>query len=238
MGAAASKKKKLEINEVDRAVLTLKTQARKLEQQRTRIQGNVDRELAVAKELVASGRKERALLALKRKKLQEGQAARLDAWLLNVEEMLLNLETAKNQQRLFAALKEGTSAVKEMQTALPLEEVEQLMQDGADAKEYEDSLRQMLGESLNAEEAEAAAEELQQLEAQLMDEQQLELPRAPDAALPAAPQAEQQAAAGEAAEELLAELPSVPQTRPVALPAGKEAAAAEEAEAERVLVAA
>lgn len=52
------------------------------------------------------------------------------------------------------------------------------------------------GESLNAEEAEAAAEELQQLEAQLMDEQQLELPRAPDAALPAAPQAEQQAAAG------------------------------------------
>lgn len=29
---------------------------------------------------------------------------------------LLNLETAKNQQRLFAALKEGTSAVKEMQT--------------------------------------------------------------------------------------------------------------------------
>lgn len=29
--------------------------------------------------------------------------------------------------------------------ALPLEDVEQLMQDGADAKAYEDSLRQLLG---------------------------------------------------------------------------------------------
>ena len=34
------------------------------------------------------GRKDRALLALKRRKLQEGQAAKLEAWLLNVEEMV------------------------------------------------------------------------------------------------------------------------------------------------------
>ena len=127
--------RRLEINEVDRAVLTLKSQARKLQQQRGRvrglghrcrrlrpspcvaardpvrpqfcclsgllaasrprhaahclqIQGNIDREMAVARELVGQGRKERALLALKRRKLQEGQAAKLDAWLLNVEEMV------------------------------------------------------------------------------------------------------------------------------------------------------
>jgi hypothetical protein len=52
------------------------------------IQGNIDREMAVARELVGQGRKERALLALKRRKLQEGQAAKLDAWLLNVEQMV------------------------------------------------------------------------------------------------------------------------------------------------------
>ena len=42
----------------------------------------------MARELVGQGRKERALLALKRRKLQEGQAAKLDAWLLNVEQMV------------------------------------------------------------------------------------------------------------------------------------------------------
>lgn len=93
------------------------------------IQGNVDREMAVAASLVAQGKKDRALLALKRKKLQargtadrglgdkasgrgvgpwatplahlpplhaspmlpalqEGQLATLDAYLLNVEEMV------------------------------------------------------------------------------------------------------------------------------------------------------
>ncbi|KAL4423087.1 hypothetical protein ABPG77_005892 [Micractinium sp. CCAP 211/92] len=168
----------LEINEADRAVLTLKTQARKLEQQRQRIQGNVDREMGIAASLVAQGKKDRALLALKRKKLQEGQLAKLDAYLLNVEEMLGNLELTKNQQRLMAALKQGNTAMKEMQQAMPLEEVEKLMQDSADAKEYEQSLRQLLGESLNPEEVEAAEEELHQLEQQLLDEHVLEMPQA------------------------------------------------------------
>ena len=40
----------------------------------------------MARELVAAGRKDRALLALKKRKLQEGQAAKLDGLLLNVEE--------------------------------------------------------------------------------------------------------------------------------------------------------
>lgn len=108
---------RLEINEVDRAVLSLKSQVRKLEQQRTRVstgqpmvQGNchrkqptttclhvccwpqiqaaIDREQQLARELVAAGRKDRALLALKKRKLQETQAASLDGLLLNVEQMV------------------------------------------------------------------------------------------------------------------------------------------------------
>ena len=50
------------------------------------IQGNCDREMAVARQLVAQGSKGRALLALKRRALQEQQLAKLEAWLLNVEE--------------------------------------------------------------------------------------------------------------------------------------------------------
>jgi hypothetical protein len=45
------------------------------------------REVAVAKELIAAKRKERALLALKKKKLHEQQLDRVDAFLLNIEQV-------------------------------------------------------------------------------------------------------------------------------------------------------
>ena len=46
----------------------------------------IAKELALARELIAAKRRERALLALKRKKLREGQLEQIDAYLLNVEQ--------------------------------------------------------------------------------------------------------------------------------------------------------
>jgi Snf7 len=46
---------------------------------------SIRRENAVAKDLVAAGRRDRALLALKKRQLHEQQLLQLDAWLLNVE---------------------------------------------------------------------------------------------------------------------------------------------------------
>jgi hypothetical protein len=40
----------------------------------------------VAKELIAAKKRERALLALKKKRLREGQLEQIDAYLLNVEQ--------------------------------------------------------------------------------------------------------------------------------------------------------
>lgn len=49
-----------------------------------RIQQNVQ----VARELIAVQKKDRALLALKKKKLNEHQLGTIQAWLLNVEDMV------------------------------------------------------------------------------------------------------------------------------------------------------
>ena len=51
----------------------------------------IARELAIARELIAAKRRERALLALKKKKLREGQLEQIDAYLLNVEQAILLL---------------------------------------------------------------------------------------------------------------------------------------------------
>ena len=81
---------RLEITEVDRAVLSLKTQRRRLEDHRTRVTTQIERETLVARQLVASGHKDRAMLALKKKRLQETTLGKLDAFLLNVESMVSN----------------------------------------------------------------------------------------------------------------------------------------------------
>lgn len=47
----------------------------------------IAREVAVAKELIAAKKRERALLALRKKRLREGQLEQIDAYLLNVEQV-------------------------------------------------------------------------------------------------------------------------------------------------------
>lgn len=109
------------------------------------------------------------------------------------------------------------------------------------------------GESLNPEEAEAAEEELHQLEQQLLDEHVLEMPRVPSDKAAAAAAARQEQPAqdtaaagavqggeqgGEQLEAALAELPSVPKTEvPPARVEAAEAAAEEAREPERALMA-
>ena len=53
------------------------------------IEGLLAREIAVAKELIAAKKRERALLALRKKRLREGQLEQIDAYLLNVEQVHL-----------------------------------------------------------------------------------------------------------------------------------------------------
>ena len=53
------------------------------------IEGLIAREIAVAKELIAAKKRDRALLALRKKRLREGQLEQIDAYLLNVEQVHL-----------------------------------------------------------------------------------------------------------------------------------------------------
>lgn len=166
--------KKPKVTEVDRAILTLKTQRRKLGQYQQQLEAVIEAEVKAAKELIAQKRKDRALIALKKKKAQEEILKNVDGWLMNVEQQLADIELASKQKAVFDSLKAGTNAIKAIQSEINIDDVQKLMDDTADAKAYQEEINAVL--QLSAEEEQEVMDEFDKLEEEMFVE---ELPEAP-----------------------------------------------------------
>ncbi|GAX73865.1 hypothetical protein CEUSTIGMA_g1315.t1 [Chlamydomonas eustigma] len=169
-----------QITEVDRTILSLKTQRNKLNDQQKLLETRIDRHQEVARTLLKEGRKDRALMALKKKKMTENQLSQLTAHILNVEGLLSSIETSKQQVRMVEALQKGTEALKQLQKLLSVDDVKKLMEDTAEAKAYQDELKQLLGQSLSTEDDEAVAAEMSALEEEELQLQLAEFPKVPE----------------------------------------------------------
>lgn len=82
-------------------------------------------------------KKDRAILFLKMKKLRENKIGEIDAQLLTLEEMVQTIEWETQSLQVFDALKSGNQALKQIHSIMSVDAVEKLMDETADAIEYQ-----------------------------------------------------------------------------------------------------
>ncbi|GAO17713.1 hypothetical protein UVI_02058170 [Ustilaginoidea virens] len=168
----------------DKAILDMKNQRDKLHQYQRRITALTDKETHVARQMLATGDKKGALLALRRKKYQETLLAKADAQLEQLEKLTSNVEFALIQKDVVFGLQQGTKVLKEIHAQMGgLENVEKLMGETADAIAYQQEVSDMLGGQMSNQDEEEVEDELAALQAEISGERR-SLPSVPNAQLP------------------------------------------------------
>lgn len=116
----------------------MKNQRDKLRQYQKRITLITDREKAIAKECLAQGNKEQALLALRRKKYQESRLAQTDSQLEQLEKLTTSVDFALIQKDVLYGLEQGTRVLQQIHKEMGgLEAVEKLMGETQEARAYQ-----------------------------------------------------------------------------------------------------
>jgi charged multivesicular body protein 6 len=116
----------------------MKNQRDKLHKYQKRITVLTNRETEIAKEMLAKGDKQRALLALRRKKYQESLLTKTDQQLEQLEKLTSSVEFALVQKDVVFGLQQGTKVLQEIHKEMGgLEHVEKMMGETADAIAYQ-----------------------------------------------------------------------------------------------------
>ncbi|KAG2186034.1 hypothetical protein INT43_002472, partial [Umbelopsis isabellina] len=163
MGAGQSKNK---ITSQDKAILDLKVQRDKLKQYQKKLQVVADKEVEIAKQCLAQGNKRKALISLKKKKYQEQLLEKTDAQLMNLEDLTNSIEYALVEKQVVDGIQQGNEVLKEIHKEMSVESVQKLMDDTADAIEYQNEIDEILSGKITAEDEEDILKELDELQQQ------------------------------------------------------------------------
>jgi len=159
----------------DRAILDLKLQRDKLKQYQKKIQVILDREHTIAKDQIAAGQKDRALIALRRRKYQQSLLTKTDEQMENLEQLVSTIEFSLIEVSIFHGLKQGNDILKEIHQEMNLESVEKLLEETAEAREYQKEVGDMLSNNLSLDEEEAVQKELLELQQDIVAESKASL---------------------------------------------------------------
>lgn len=159
---------KSRITEQDKAVLGLKQQRDKLNQYKRRVEQNLEKERAVAKTLLKQGKKDKALLLLKKKRYQENLLTKCDSQVDTIQQMIDNLEFAQIELKVVEDLKAGNESLKQLHSLMSVEDVERILDETREGVEYQREIDHLLSgfsDQLTSDDEDAILTELEALTA-------------------------------------------------------------------------
>ena len=164
MGGVFSKNKSTSrITEQDKAILSLKKTRDDLIKYQRKIEGNLEKDRELAKKLLKEGKKDRAKLLLRKKKYHESLLTRTDGQLNNLETLVHDLEFSQVEKQVLDGLKNGNEALKKANEMFSIEEIEQIMDDTAEAAEKQREIEAILSGQLTEDEEDDVLKELDEL---------------------------------------------------------------------------
>ncbi|PIA19257.1 charged multivesicular body protein 6 [Coemansia reversa NRRL 1564] len=181
MGSAQSKHK---ITAQDKAILDMKVQRDKLKQFQKKVEVVLNREDSLARELLQKGDKSRALLALRRRKYQQQMINKTDMQLFNLQNLVEQIEFSLVQKDVLFGLEQGNKVLSQLNSEMRIEDVERLADNTAEAIAFQKEVSNILNANMSAEDDEAVLEDLAKLEREEIDKLQLDIPQAPQHAMP------------------------------------------------------
>ncbi|KAK3560069.1 hypothetical protein QTP86_033792 [Hemibagrus guttatus] len=168
-----------------RSAVQLKQQRDKLKQYQKRITLQLEKERQLAKQLLKDGKKEKAILLLKKKRFQEQLLDKTENQISNLERMVQDIEFAQIEIKVIEGLKVGNDCLKKMHEVMSIEEVERIMDETQESIEYQRQIDDILAGSLTQEDEDAVLAELEAI-----TQGDVELPEVPDEQLPDIPDQE------------------------------------------------
>lgn len=159
----------------------MKNQRDKLRQYKKKIQVVTDREKQIAKECLARGEKDKALLALRRKKYQESLLDQTDAQLEQLERLTSSVEFSLVQKDVLFGLQRGTEVLNMINKEMGgLAAVEKMMEDTEDARREQEAISEALVGQLSNNDEDEVEDELEALEREVTG---VKLPQAPEGSI-------------------------------------------------------
>ncbi|XP_061740924.1 charged multivesicular body protein 6-like [Nerophis ophidion] len=149
------------VTEQDKAVLQLKQQRDKLKQYQKRITLHQEKEHLLAKQLLKDGRKEKALLLLKKKRYQDQLLDKTENQISNIERMVQDIEFMQIELKVIEGLQAGNDCLKSMHQIMSIEDVERILDETQEAIEYQKQIDDMLAGALTQEDEDAVLAELE-----------------------------------------------------------------------------
>ncbi|XP_075936363.1 charged multivesicular body protein 6-like [Anarhichas minor] len=171
------------VTEQDKAILQLKQQRDKLKQYQKRITLQLEKERLLAKQLLKDGKKEKALLLLKKKRYQDQLLDKTENQISNLERMVQDIEFMQIEMQVIEGLKVGNDCLKSMHEIMSVEDVERILDETQESIEYQKQIDEMLAGALTQEDEEAALAELEAI-----TQVDLALPEVPTEPIPEVPE--------------------------------------------------